>query len=170
MKKLALALIVSIAATGLLQGGEKSVNLVKTPGKGIQPQALTDAKSNVHLLYFDGIPGGGNLYYTKRDAGQTRFVAPIQVNSQDNSAIATGTIRGGQIALGKNGRVHVAWNGSGKSEPKNPLGGVPMLYARMEGDGKSFEPQRNLMTWLAEPVKRRQGNEDLVPDAVDVHH
>src|SRR5437867_7849666 len=31
-------------------------------------------------------------------------------------------------------------------------------------------PQRNLMTWLAEPVKRRQGNEDLVPDAVDVHH
>ncbi len=32
-----------------------------------------------------------------------------------------------------------------KAEPKNPLGGHPMLYARLSDDGKAFEPQRNLM-------------------------
>jgi hypothetical protein len=68
-----------------------------------------------------------------------------KVNNVAGSAVATGTIRGGQIALGKNGRVHVAWNGSSKAD-KNPLGGMPMLYARLGDDGKSFERERNLMT------------------------
>src|SRR5262249_16072338 len=96
-------------------------------------------------LYFTGAPGTGDLYYVRRDAGKERYSAPLKVNSVAGSAIATGTIRGGQIALGKNGRVHVAWNGSGKAD-KNPLGGVPMLYARLSDDAKSFERERNLMT------------------------
>lgn len=122
------------------------VVLQKTPDKGIQPQVAVDAKGNVHLIYYTGDPRGGNLMYVRRDAGQKGFSAPIRVNSQDASAIAVGTIRGGQIAVGKNGRVHVAWNGSMKATPKNPIGGHPMLYTRLADDGKSFEPQRNLMT------------------------
>jgi hypothetical protein len=73
----------------------------------------------------------------------------LRVNSQDGSAIAIGTIRGGQLAIGKNGRVHVAWNGSGQALPKNPIAGVPMLYARLNDAGTAFEPQRNLMTKTA---------------------
>jgi hypothetical protein len=122
------------------------VNLVKTPDRGIQPQAVMDAKGNVHLLYFRGTPAAGNLMYARKDAGKLDFGSPLQVNSQDNSAVATGTIRGGHLAVGKNGRVHVSWNGSGKAEPKNPIEGMPMMYARLNDKGTAFEPQRNLMT------------------------
>ena len=121
------------------------VTLLKTPNKGIQPQVVMDPGGNVHLLYYEGDARGGNLMYIRRDAGKREFSAPVRVNSQPGSAIAAGTIRGGQIALGKGGRVHVAWNGAMKAEPKNALGGHPMLYARLADDGKSFEPQRNLM-------------------------
>src|SRR5262245_40822652 len=91
---------------------EPRVTLLKTPHEGIQPQALTDDKGVVHLLFFKGDPKAGDLFYARRDAGAREFGRPIRVNSQAGSAIAVGTIRGGQLALGKNGRVHVAWNGS----------------------------------------------------------
>jgi hypothetical protein len=127
-------------------GAQADVVLLKTPDRGIQPQALMDAKGNLHLLYFRGDPKAGDLVYVRRDAGKTTFSQPMQVNSQDGSAVAVGTIRGGHLALGKNGRVHVAWNGSGKAEPKNPIQGMPMLYTRLDDKGTGFEPQRNLMT------------------------
>jgi hypothetical protein len=136
----------TLAAFTPAHAGEKQVALLKTPGQGIQPQALVDAKGNLHLLYFQGEPQAGNLMYVRRDTGKTTFSAPLRVNSQDGSAIAIGTIRGGQLALGKNGRVHVAWNGSGRALPKNPIQGSPMLYARLNDAGTAFEPQRNLMT------------------------
>lgn len=142
----AAAFVLSFAFACQAHGGEVPVNLVKTPGSGIQPQVLVDAKGTLHLLYFTGEAKGGNLQYARREPGQVRFSAPIKVNSQPGSAIATGTIRGGQLALGRNGRVHVAWNGSGQAAPKNTLGGTPMLYARLDDSGKAFEPQRNLMT------------------------
>src|SRR5262245_12565382 len=91
------------------QSGTK-VSLERTPNGGIQPQAVADAKGAVHLIYFKGEAGAGDLFYVRRDASRERFSAPIRVNSQPASAIATGTVRGGQIALGKDGRVHVAWN------------------------------------------------------------
>lgn len=143
MTRFAVTLILALAATVPLHA---DVVLQKTPNKGIQPHVMTDAKGNVHLLYYDGDARGGNLFYVKRDAGRTAFSAPVRVNSGEGSAVAAGTIRGGQIALGKDGRVHVAWNGAMKAEPKNPLGGHPMLYSRLSDDGKTFEKQRNLMT------------------------
>jgi hypothetical protein len=105
-----------------------------------------DSKGTVHLLYFKGEPAAGDLFYVKRERGKTEFSAPVRVNSQPGSAIAVGTIRGGQLALGKNGRVHAAWNGSGKARPKG-LGkyNSPMLYSRQTDDGTAFEDQRNLM-------------------------
>jgi hypothetical protein len=141
MKHVVCCLAMFIAATA-----NAEVHLVKTPNKGIQPQAVVDAKGVVHLLYFTGDPKHGNLEYVRREAGKKEFSKPIQVNSQDGSAIAIGTIRGGHIALGKDGRIHVAWNGSSKAEPKNPIEGVPMLYARLNDKGTEFEKQRNLMT------------------------
>ena len=148
MKRL---MIIALLGSGLVAFGsaradEKQVNVVQTPGHGIQPQAIIDAKGNLHLIYFQGAATGGNLLYTRREPGKTAFSDPLRVNSQEGSAIATGTIRGGQLALGKNGRVHVAWNGSATAEPKNPIAGSPMLYARLNDAGTAFEPQRNLMT------------------------
>src|SRR5262249_55914057 len=63
---------------------------------------------------------------------------PARVNSEDGSAIATGTIRGGQMADGRGGRVHVTWNGSGSTSQ--------FLYSRSNTEETAFEPQRNLLT------------------------
>jgi hypothetical protein len=127
------------------QADAPRVTVVKTPQGGIQPQALMDGRGTLHLLYFKGDSAAGDLFYVRREAGQQAFTDPVRVNSQPGSAIAVGTIRGGQLALGKNGRVHVAWNGSGKALPKNPAGHNPMLYARLDDAGRAFEAQRNLM-------------------------
>jgi hypothetical protein len=150
-------------AAGCREGGAatgtEGVTRVRVPDGGIQPQTVTDARGVAHVIYFKGEPGAGDLFYVRLEPGETRFSAPIRVNSQPGSAIAAGTIRGGQIAIGKAGRVHVAWNGSGRATPKGPgkprapgdaghggvTGGEPMLYARMNDAGTAFEPQRNLM-------------------------
>jgi hypothetical protein len=121
------------------------VKLIRTPNSGIQPQAVTDARGGLHLIYFAGDPAAGDLFYVRRRVGEESFSAPIRVNSVRESAVATGTIRGGQIALGRNGRVHVAWNGSMKTVPEGAHDAVPMLYARMNDAGTAFEAQRNLM-------------------------
>jgi hypothetical protein len=129
-----------------------SVILVRLPGNGIQPEAVVDGHGVMHVLYFAGEPRGGDLFYVRsKDYGQT-FSAPIRVNSQPGSAIATGTIRGGQLALGRGGRVYVTWNGSDTATPtgvRNPANGeptAPFLYARSNAEGTRFEPQRNLTT------------------------
>jgi hypothetical protein len=129
----------------LISAAEPRVSLVKTPNAGIQPQAIS-AAGTLHLIYFKGDPAGGDLFYVRRGTANKRFSEPIRVNSQPGSAIAVGTIRGGQIALGKGGRVHVAWNGSGKAEPRSQGKYTsPMLYARLNDAGTAFEDQRNLM-------------------------
>jgi hypothetical protein len=122
----------------------------RVPNGGIQPEAGLDSRGVLHLLYFAGEPAGGDLFYVRStDLGAT-FSTPIRVNSQPGSAIATGTIRGGQLALGRNGRVHVAWNGSDRALPRGAVNpdmeqpGAPFLYARTAADGTAFEPQRNL--------------------------
>jgi hypothetical protein len=106
---------------------------------------MIDTKGAVHLVYFKGEPAGGDLFYARLEPGQDAFGPARRVNSQPGSAIAIGTIRGGQLALGRGGRVHVAWNGSGGAEPKNPFGGSPMLYTRSVAGEAAFEAQRNLM-------------------------
>lgn len=140
----ALAAWAVAAGTGWAAGPR--VNVIKTPDGGIQPQALIDAKGVLHLIYFKGDPGAGDLFYVRREAEKTAFSSPLKVNSQAGSAIATGTIRGGQLALGKNGRVHVAWNGSAKASQRSPGKYTsPMLYTRLNDAGTAFESERNLM-------------------------
>jgi hypothetical protein len=125
--------------------GPERVRVLKTPAGGIQPQAVVDGKGVLHLLYFKGDPAAGDLFYVHREPGKGGFSRPLRVNSQPGSAIAVGSIRGGQLAVGKGGRVHVAWNGSGKALPAAPGRSTPMLYSRLNDDGCAFEPQRNLM-------------------------
>ena len=125
--------------TSLGSGG--SVKLLRVPNNGLQPQAVVDDHGVLHLIYFTGEPGGGDFFYVRRDAGRSEFTTPLRVNSESGSAIAIGTIRGAHLAVGKNGRVHVAWNG-----PQKPGGHeAPMFYSRMNDAGKSFEAQRNVM-------------------------
>ena len=121
------------------------VRLMRTPNGGIQPQAIMDEGGALHLIYFSGDPAAGDIFYVRREPGKETFSSPIQVNSQPGSAVAIGTIRGAQISVGKGGRVHIAWNGSKKAEPRGPKNETPMLYARLNDAKTAFEPQRNLM-------------------------
>jgi hypothetical protein len=121
------------------------VTIVSAADGGIQPQAVADPAGFVHVVYFIGDPSGGDLYYaklTKRRGGFERIGAAIRVNSVAGSALATGTVRGAQIALGRNGIVHIAWHGS---KPVDGSGSPhpPVWYARSV-DKEHFESQRML--------------------------
>jgi len=143
MMSAALLMLCSVA----VPAGE--VTFARTPNGGIQPQAAIDGHGTVHLIYFKGPAEGGDVFYVRQEPGSEAFSAPIQVNSQRGSAIAVGTIRGPQLALGKNGRVHVAWNG-GKGAVQPVIDGkkaTPLLYARLNDQGTAFEPERNLLTY-----------------------
>jgi hypothetical protein len=50
------------------------------------------------------------------------------------------------VALGRDDRLHVVWNGSNRAEPRGPDQATPLLYTRLSGDGAQFEPERNVIT------------------------
>src|SRR5215510_6431047 len=85
-----------LISTSVGRADTGSVVLVRVPGNGIQPEAVVDSRGTMHVLYFAGEPQAGDLFYVRsKDYGQT-FSVPVRVNSQPGSAIAIGTIRGGQ--------------------------------------------------------------------------
>ena len=130
--------------------GSLDVVVARVPDGGIQPEVALDDRGVLHMIYFAGEARGGDLFYVRSSDFGATFSKPVRVNSQEGSAVATGTIRGGQIALG-GGRVHVAWFGSQAALPRafeHPRLGEPsppMLYARSDAAGTAFEPQRNLV-------------------------
>ncbi len=122
-----------------------AVRVIRVPNGGIQPQIATGPDGSVHIVYFEGDATHGDLFYIRSTNGGTTFSKPLRVNSQEGSAIAAGNIRGARIAVGRDGRVHVAWNGSGVAEPRTADGKAPMLYSRFEPSAAGFEPQRTLI-------------------------
>src|SRR5258708_22285103 len=132
--------------------GAERIRLLRAPEGGLQPQMAIDERGLLHLVYYTGDAHQGDLFYVRSSNFGANFSTALRINSQPGSAVAAGTIRGAQIALGKDGRLHVAWNGSMQAEPNGPLNpdsgklGMPMLYTRLsDAAGLSFEPQRNLM-------------------------
>ena len=141
---LCLILNVGYAARAGDAAGDK-VRTQRAPAGGIQPQVAVDGKGVVHLIYFRGQAGAGDVFYVhSTDAGRT-FSQPLQVNRHPGSAIAVGNIRGAHLAVGKNGRIHVAWMGSDKARPRALDNATPMLYTRLNDAGDAFEPERNVL-------------------------
>jgi hypothetical protein len=142
--------VVIALATGSVALGTGSVAIIRTPDDGIQPQAAVDSKGVVHLIYYKGDPGGGDIFYVQRLPHKHEFSKPLRINSQPGSAMAMGTIRGAQLAIGKNGRVHVVWDGMGKGAAPCSIGGketTPLLYTRLNDEGTAFEAERNVITY-----------------------
>ncbi len=122
------------------------VTILRTPNGGIQPQTVLDRDGVLHMIYFAGNAAGGDIEYVKRDSESGSFSAPIRVNSIPHSAIAIGTVRGPQMAVGRDGIAQVIWFGPAE---KNTAGEVamPVFFARMNGGRTAFEPQRNLVKY-----------------------
>src|SRR5438105_477663 len=141
-----LALIASLLMPTFTRAAAPMVTAIHCPNGGIQPQAAVDPAGKVHLIYLTGEDGKNDvMYVTSADDAKT-WSKPLRVNSHPGAAIATGTVRGAHLAVGRDGRVHVAWMGSSSAQPRAPRDATPMLYARLNDAGDAFEPQRNLIT------------------------
>lgn len=138
-------LVALMFCTSFTRAGEPIVQVVRVPDGGIYPQVQTDTQGRVHLIYFKGDPRHGDIFYVRSDNDGATFTAPIRVNSQPESAIVIGTIRGPHLSIGRFDRPHVAWMGSEKAEPKVNGKSAPMLYTRLASAGDAFEPQRNII-------------------------
>lgn len=149
VRLVALVMLCATTAVAAERAADKQVRVVRLPEGAVQPQAATGADGATHLIYFKGDPAAGDIYYTclsaNAEAGET-FDRALRVNSHLASAIAIGNIRGAHLALGKDDRVHVAWMGSGRAEPKARGDATPMLYTRLNEAGEAFEPERNIIT------------------------
>jgi hypothetical protein len=143
------SILIGLLATATAPGADTKppdVEVVAIPGGGVQPQAIVDGSGVIHLVFLRGEAGASDVYYASRKPGEPAFGTPIRVNSEPGSAIAIGSVRGARLAIGRSGRVHVAWNGTEKAKPANPIKGSPLLYSRSDESRAHFEPQRNLMT------------------------
>jgi hypothetical protein len=135
--------ILGLLGLAIAQAGA-AVSIERLPESGLQPQAITAPDGTVHLIYLAGEAEASDIFYRRRTT-EGGWSGPLKVNSQAGSAVAIGTIRGPQLALGRNGRAHVVWNGSQSAIPKPVNGGSPLLYARLSDDGRGFSAQRDLI-------------------------
>ena len=139
-----------LAAAGLQSGRltgtpTPSVTRRSVPDRGIQPQGVVDERGTLHVVYFHGDAAHGDVFYAKSSDDGATFSAPLRVNHVLGSAIATGSVRGPHLALGRNGRVHVAWDGSGAVRAKDAPDTGPLLYTRLDDGGTAFEAERNVI-------------------------
>jgi hypothetical protein len=102
-----------------------------------------DATGVLHMIYFRGDVSGGDIDYVRQEPGGTLSV-PIRVNSEPNTVVAIGTVRGPQMTIGRNGRVCVIWFGP-QTQSGDPNATMPVFFTRLNDAHTSFEPQRNLM-------------------------
>lgn len=123
---------------------DSHIQLLRTPNSGIQPQTVIDSMGTVHMIYFKGDAKSGDIEYVRRATGSMDFSQPLRVNSDPQSAVAIGTVRGPQLAVGRNGRAYIIWFGPARRSEGHD-DSMPVFFARLSDASSSFEPQRNLI-------------------------
>lgn len=127
-------------------GALPGVDVLRLEPDALKPRAVVDGDGTVHVVYYRGpLKPGGNLFYRSLAPGASRPSRPVRVNSQARSVSGKGVVVSHQIALGADGRIHVAFPGSEMAEPKGPFGTPGIFYARSTIDRARFEPEKNLM-------------------------
>ncbi len=122
------------------------ITVLRTPRGGIQPQTMLDRDGVLHMIYFKGDASAGDIEYVWRKSSGEDFSPPIRVNSEPEGAVAVGTVRGPQMAVGRNGRIYVIWFGA-RAQSADPTNKMPVLFSRLNDSHTAFEPQRNLMQY-----------------------
>jgi hypothetical protein len=121
--------------------GAANVRVEDVPERGVQPQVVVDAAGAAHLIYLKGDPARSDVRYVRREKGSKAWSTPVAVNNEPGTAVAMGTIRGAQLALGQRGTLHVVWNGASRAGGQ----GSPLFYTRLEPGQTAFAPQRDLL-------------------------
>ncbi len=124
-----------------LTAAATDVRLERVPEGGMQPQIATARDGTLHLVYLRGEPRGCDVRHAVKKPGASAWSTPRTINSTPHSAIAAGTIRGAQVAIGRDDSLHIVWNGVGDHKQQIPS---PLFYTRSLDGGMSFEPQRDL--------------------------
>ena len=127
---LALAALLGVACAG----PAPTVTVLRTPDGGALPQAAIDDAGTLHLIYYIGSMSSGDLFHVSRAPDVTEWSAPQRVNSQPHSVQGLGPVDGGQLAIGTDGLLHVAWF---NNDPAR------FHYARSDHTGR-FAPQQVL--------------------------
>ena len=127
----AMLLLLAAALTAGLSG---HVDVQRVPASGIQPLTAVAPDGVVHMVYYTGDDGHGDLYYVHSQS--SGWSAPLRVNSVPGSAIAAGSIRGARLALSPDGTIHVAWNLANRPSA--------MIYTRLLPGAKAFDPERDV--------------------------
>ena len=127
---LALAALLGVACAG----PAPTVTVLRTPDGGALPQAAIDDAGTLHLIYYIGSMSSGDLFHVSRAPDATEWSAPQRVNSQPHSVQGLGPVDGGQLAIGTDGLLHVAWF---NNDPAR------FHYARSDHTGR-FAPQQVL--------------------------
>ena len=135
--RLTVAALLTVACTVL--GAGPDVTVLRAPTDATLPQVAVDDTGTLHLIYFRGPTArgrasSGDLFHVTRAPDATDWSAPQQVNSQRHAVAGIGPIDGGQIAIGSDGRLHVAWF------QQSPM---RFYYARSD-DAGGFEVQQVL--------------------------
>ena len=131
----------SIAALWLLPAvfcQAATVQSISLPAGAMAPDARVDSSGAIHVAYV----AGENVFYIKSSDNGKSFTSPVRVNSEPDSSHA-GMFRGPELAIGKNGRVHIIWYGNGyqRKLPKDDWG---VFYSHSDSDKGGFIPAQNL--------------------------
>src|SRR5882724_7092599 len=103
-RQVTLACAAALAGFGAEKESSGRIRFHRVPDGGIQPQVAIDERGILHLVYYTGDAHHGDLLYVHSNDFGASFSPSLRVNSQPGSAVAAGTIRGAQLALGKAGR------------------------------------------------------------------
>ena len=144
----ALLAAVLLAAAPSQPGASEApkVTITRLGPDRVQPVAATSSDGTLHVVCLSGKAESSDLQYLRRPAGKAEFDPPVRINSTPGSAVAMGAIRGPSMSLGKDGRLHVVWNGSlASASGKDAQANLPLWYSRSDLKG-AFEPQRNIIT------------------------
>ena len=139
MKHLALILIFAALARSGWTAAPDRVQLVRTPNGGMVPDAEIDQQGVIHVAYV----AGDDVHYAKSSNEGKTFSAPLRVNSEPGTAHPANMFRGPDVALGKDGRVHVIWY-SNAYQRKRPSEEWGVMYSHLDAAKTGFVSARNL--------------------------
>lgn len=116
-----------------------AVTVVTTPGEGAVPDAEVAKDGSIHVAYVVG----EDVFYVASTNGGKSFSAPLRVNSEPGTAHPANMYRGPDVAIGKNGRVHVIWyvNAYQRKLPQDQWG---VFYAHRDPGEMAFTKAVNL--------------------------
>lgn len=115
------------------------VRVIRTPNNGQVPDAETDKNGVIHIAYVSNL----DAFYVSSTNDGTTFTTALRINSEPGSVHPPNMFRGPDLAIGKTGRVHVAWyvNAYQRKLPEHNWG---VHYSHLDAGQTAFVKALNL--------------------------